>query len=65
MLLLPVAIASVGKAFSAMKFVKNKLRNNMGMGDQYLNNFLVTIEKEFFLHVTDEDVITRFQKPAL
>ena len=49
MLLLPVAIASVGKAFSAMKFVKNKLRNNMGMGDQYLNNFLVTIEKEFFL----------------
>ena len=33
--------------FSAMNFVKNKLRDSMG--DQYLNNCLVTfIEKEFF-----------------
>ena len=44
-LLLPVATASVERAFSAMNFVKNK--NNME--DQYLNDCLVTfIEKDFF-----------------
>ena len=60
-LLLPVATASVERAFSAMNFVKNK--NNME--DQYLNDCLVTfIEKDFFsLHVTDEDIISPFQKP--
>ena len=59
-LLLPVATASVERAFSAMNFVKNK--NNME--DQYLNDCLVTfIEKDFFFHVTDEDIISPFQKP--
>jgi len=61
-LLLPVATASVERAFSALNFVKNKLRNSMG--DQYLNDCLVPfIEKEFFLRVADEDIISRFQKP--
>jgi len=61
-LLLPVATASVERAFSALNFVKNKLRNSMG--DQYLNDCLVPfIEKEFFLCVADEDIISRFQKP--
>jgi hypothetical protein len=60
-LLLPVATASVERAFSAMTFIKNKLRNSMG--DQYLNDCLVTfIEKVFFLQVDDEDIISRFQK---
>ena len=50
--------------FSAMNFVKNKLINSMG--DQYLNNCLVTfIEKDFFLRVIDEDIITHFHKPPL
>jgi hypothetical protein len=52
-LLLPIATASVQRVFSAMNYVKNKLRNNMG--EQYLNDCLVTfIEKEFFLLVADE-----------
>lgn len=39
-LILPVAIASVERVFSSMKYVKNKLRNRMG--EQYLNDCLVT-----------------------
>ena len=41
--------------------MKNKLRNKMG--DEYLNNCLVTfVESEFFDLVKDEDVINLFQK---
>jgi hypothetical protein len=44
-----------------MNYVKNKLRNNMG--EQYLNDCLVTfIEKEFFLLVADEEIISHFQE---
>jgi hypothetical protein len=39
-LVLPVATASVERIFSTMNYVKNKLRNKMG--DQYLNDCLVT-----------------------
>ncbi|XP_057522479.1 uncharacterized protein LOC130802478 [Amaranthus tricolor] len=50
MLILPVATASVERVFSAMTFVKNKLRNSIG--DQLVNDCLVTyIEKEVFLQV--------------
>ena len=60
-LILPVATASVERVFSSMSYVKNKLRNKMG--DDYLNNCLVTfVEREFFNQVKDEDVINRFQK---
>jgi hypothetical protein len=58
-LFLPVATTSVKRAFSTMTFIKNKLRNSMG--DQYLNDCLVT-EKAFLLQVDDEDIISRFQK---
>jgi len=59
-LILPVATASVERVFSSMNYVKNKLRNRMG--DQYLNDCLVTfIEREFFLQVKDSDIIKRFQ----
>ncbi|CAN6268617.1 unnamed protein product [Urochloa humidicola] len=59
-LVLPVATASVERIFSAMNYVKNKLRNKMG--DQYLNDCLVTfIEREFFLLVKEYDIINRFQ----
>ena len=47
-----------------MSYVKNKLRNKMG--DDYLNNCLVTfVEREFFNQVKDEDVINLFQKGDL
>jgi hypothetical protein len=60
-LILPVATASVERVFSSMKYVKNSLRNKMG--DEYLNNCLVTfVEREFFKQVKDEDVINLFQK---
>uniref|UniRef100_A0A7N0UM43 HAT C-terminal dimerisation domain-containing protein n=1 Tax=Kalanchoe fedtschenkoi TaxID=63787 RepID=A0A7N0UM43_KALFE len=59
-LILPVATASVERVFSAMSFVKSKLRNSMG--DQLLNDSLVTfIEKDIFRHVSDESVLRRFQ----
>jgi hypothetical protein len=59
-LVLPVATASVERVFSVMNYVKNKLRNKIG--DQYLNDCLVTfIEREFFLQVKDRDIINRFQ----
>ncbi|KAL6627137.1 hypothetical protein ACP70R_030863 [Stipagrostis hirtigluma subsp. patula] len=62
-LLLPVATASVERVFSAMTFVKNKLRNRMG--DQLLNDCLVTfIERDMFLKVTVLDVMKRFQNMA-
>ncbi|XP_071681533.1 uncharacterized protein [Lolium perenne] len=60
-LLLPVATASVERVFSSMNYVKNKQRNKMG--DEYLNNCMVTfIEREFFNQVTDEDIINLFQQ---
>ncbi|XP_042009255.1 uncharacterized protein LOC121757850 [Salvia splendens] len=60
-LLLPVATASVERAFSAMKLVKTSLRNRMG--DQLLNDCLVPyIEKDVFVNVTNEAIMQRFQK---
>src|SRR4051812_18263882 len=60
-LILPVATASVERVFSSMKYVKNSLRNKMG--DEYLNDCLVTfVEREFFRQVKDEDVINLFRK---
>ena len=60
-LVLPVATASVERIFSSMNHVKNKLRNRMG--DQYLNDCLVTfIERDFFMQVKDEDIIKCFQE---
>lgn len=59
-LTLPVTTASVERAFSAMKIVKNRLRNRMG--DQFLNDCLITfIEKDVFDEVANEAVLQRFQ----
>ena len=58
-LLLPVATANVERAFSAMSFVKNKLRNKMG--DSLLDDCLVTfIEQETFSKVDEDDIIETF-----
>ncbi|KAL6520811.1 hypothetical protein OROHE_016992 [Orobanche hederae] len=60
-LILPVATANVERVFSGMTFVKNKLRNSMG--DQFLNDCLVTfIEKEMFLQVSDDKIVDRFRE---
>ncbi|PIN11338.1 hypothetical protein CDL12_16064 [Handroanthus impetiginosus] len=59
-LILPVATATVERAFSAMKIVKNRLRNRMG--DQFMNDCLVTyIEKDVFNSISNESIMTRFQ----
>lgn len=58
-LILPVATASVERAFSAMNFVKNKLRNRMG--DTLLDDCLLTfIERDIFLNVKEEEIIDTF-----
>jgi hypothetical protein len=59
-LVLPVATAGVERVFSSMNFIKNKLRSKMGQ--IFLNGCLVTfIERDFFLQVKDEDIVTSFQ----
>ncbi|KAL6522340.1 hypothetical protein OROHE_016893 [Orobanche hederae] len=60
-LTLPVATATVERAFSAMHIVKNRLWNRMG--DQWMNDNLVAyIEKDVFADVENEDIIDMFQK---
>jgi hypothetical protein len=55
-LLLPVATAGVERAFSAMTFIKSKLRNKMG--DSLLDDCLLTyIERDVFFQLDEEDVI--------
>ena len=59
-LILLVAIATIEIAFSAMKIVKNQLRNQMG--DQWMHDTLVVyIEKDIFNSITNDAIIYRFQ----
>ncbi|XP_062114586.1 uncharacterized protein LOC133825690 [Humulus lupulus] len=59
-LTLPVATASVERAFSAMNIVKNQMRNKMG--DEWLNDSLtVYLEKDIFNTIDNETIIHRFQ----
>ena len=58
-LFLPVVTASVERVFSALTFVKIKLRNKMG--DSLLNDCLHTfIERDIFFQVDDNDIINTF-----
>ena len=58
-LLLPVATASVERVFSALTFVKTKLRNKME--DSLLNDCLHTfIERDIFFQVNEDDIINTF-----
>lgn len=60
-LVLPVSTASVERSFSAMKVVKNRLRNKMG--DKWMNDCLVAyIEKEVLQGIDNELIVKRFQK---
>ena len=58
-LFLPVVTASVERVFSALTFVKTKLRNKMG--DSLLNDCLHTfIERDIFIQVDENDIINTF-----
>lgn len=59
-LILPIAITSVERCFSAMNIVKTDLRNRIC--DQFLNDCLVCfIEKELPSSITNDVVVERFQ----
>jgi len=59
-LLLPVATASVERAFSGMKFIKNELRSRMN--DDFLSGCMVPfMEKDVFKDVSTDDIILYFQ----
>ena len=59
-LILPISTTSVERGFSAMKIVKNRLRNRMG--DQLLNDSLITyIKKAVFDGIGNEAIMHRFQ----
>ena len=57
-LTIPVAIATVERSFSAMTYIKNELRNQMGD----LNNcFTVYIDKDITYRIDNESIMQRFQ----
>ena len=59
-LFLPVVTTSVERVFSALTFVKTKLRRNK-MGDSLLNDCLHTfIERDIFFQVDENDIINIF-----
>ncbi|XP_016477227.1 uncharacterized protein LOC107798711 [Nicotiana tabacum] len=59
-LIITVAAASVERAFSSMKYIKNDLRNRMD--EDFLNNCLVCyIERGIFKTVSNDAIIDRFQ----
>nr|XP_016444386.1 PREDICTED: zinc finger MYM-type protein 1-like [Nicotiana tabacum] len=59
-LILPVATATVERAFSSMKYIKDELRSSIG--DAFLNDCLVCyFEKEVFTNVSNDAIIDRFQ----
>ncbi|KAL2466162.1 General transcription factor 2-related zinc finger protein [Abeliophyllum distichum] len=59
-LTLPVATATVERAFSAMNLIKNDLRNKMS--DVWLNdNLVVYTEREIFKEIENKAILKRFQ----
>ena len=59
-LTLPVATATIERNFSAMKYIKNELRNRMG--DQWMNDCLIVyIEKDVACSIVNETIMQRFQ----
>ncbi|XP_047264324.1 uncharacterized protein LOC124896689 [Capsicum annuum] len=59
-LILPVATASVERAFSSMNNIENELRNSMG--NEFLNGCLVYyVERKIFATISNNAIIHRFQ----
>jgi hypothetical protein len=60
-LTLPVATATIERCFSAMKIVKNALRNKIG--DKYMSYSLVCfVEKDMLNTIPNEVIVERFHK---
>ncbi|XP_071715238.1 uncharacterized protein [Rutidosis leptorrhynchoides] len=58
---LPVATSTVERAFSAMKLIKNDLRNKMG--DQFMNDCLLSyIEKDLLDCISNEAIMDEFYR---
>ena len=58
-LVLPIATASVERAFSAMNIVKTNLRNKMR--DDFLTDCLVCyVERDVFMRIDNEVIIQHF-----
>ncbi|XP_060210506.1 uncharacterized protein LOC132637434 [Lycium barbarum] len=58
-LLLPVATATVERAFSAMKLIKSELRNRMD--DDFMSGCMVPyVEKNIFKTVSDESIMNSY-----
>ena len=58
-LTLPDATATVERAFSTMKIVKHRLGSQMG--DEWLNDCLVTYIKKYVVSVDNESIMQPFQ----
>jgi hypothetical protein len=59
-LILPVATATVERAFSAMKIIKTDLRNKMN--DDWMNHsMLCYIERDIFASIEDDKILECFQ----
>ena len=59
-LTLPVATATIQRIFSAIKYIKNELRNRME--DQSMNDYLIMyIEKDVACSIDNETIMQRFQ----
>ncbi|XP_072149589.1 uncharacterized protein [Setaria viridis] len=59
-LILPVATATVERAFSAMNIIKTDRRNKMN--DDWMNDsMLCYIERDLFAFIEDDKILTRFQ----
>lgn len=60
-LTLPVAIATVERYFSAMKIIKNALRNKIG--DKFLSDSLICfVEKDMLDTISNDAIMDRFRK---
>jgi hypothetical protein len=60
-LILPVATATVERAFSAMKIIKTELRNKMR--NDWLNHRMVCyIERDIFASIQSDDILYHFQE---
>ncbi|KAK4270892.1 hypothetical protein QN277_019658 [Acacia crassicarpa] len=59
-LVLPISTASVEQVFSAMTFVKDKLRSLIS--DDWFNSCMLTyVERDIFDKIDDEDIMQYFQ----
>ncbi|CAN0926228.1 hypothetical protein LINGRAHAP2_LOCUS35221 [Linum grandiflorum] len=61
LLTLPVSTTTTGRSFSAMKFLKTDLRNQMS--DEFLEDCLtIFFEREYVFDLDDDSMIDEFAK---